>query len=285
MRKHLPFLIFALALPCLAQQRSTAPRFLQKSEVVNFIFQRHAAGKTVVFVSRDGKIYGMDSDSVISFEPEGRVVLGEFGAGIAGYGGTYQVAKDGSVSISLKGYRAKWPEMRFSNELGKMRLYAPKSGDGFVMGGRGGAVEMGGMRPFWPFFLVDGARTPQVTPVWSGGEVKMFISPQLPPDFKWGGSKASFRLNFTISPEGKASVSKANSGPFEDNDWRTPSVKVAIQAVENWSFNPPLEDGKPVARSAALDFTLSRVEDSIRWIVQDNGKTLFDNVPGYPTAD
>lgn len=290
MQKYLLLLIFAIALPCNAQQRSAPPKFLQKSELVNFIAQRHAAGKTVVFVSRDGKMYGMDSDSVISFEPNGEVVLGEFGVGIAGYRGKYDVAKDGSVSVTLKGYRAKWPEMKFSNELGKMRLYAHKDGDGFVMGDRGGATEMKGMKRFWPFQLVDGARTPEVTPVWSGGEVKMFISPQLPLNFQWGGAKAGFRLDFTISPEGKASVEKhwaseVKGGQYDANDWRMPAVKAATQAVESWSFNPPAEDGKPVARSGRWDFTVSRFEDSVRWIVRDNWLTIFDNMPGTPTAE
>lgn len=286
MHKHL-LLIFAIALPCAAQQRSAPPKFLQKSEVVGFIAQRHAAGKTVVFVSRDGKMYGMDSDSVISFEADGKVVLGEFGAGIAGYRGTYEVAKDGSVSIVLKGYEAKWPVMKFSSEVGKMRLYAHKDGDGFVMGGRGGAVETGGMKRFWPFMLVDGARTPEVTPVWSGGEVKMFVSPQLPQDFQWQGKQAKFRLDFTISPEGKASVDKhwtseAKEGQYEASDWRMAAVKAAIQAVESWTFNPPAEDGKPVKRGESWNFTVSRVDDSIRWIIQDDVSKVFDNMPRRP---
>ncbi|MDZ4404592.1 hypothetical protein [Prosthecobacter sp.] len=286
MYKHL-LLIFAIALPCAAQQRSAPPKFLQRSEVVNFISQRHDAGKTVVFVSRDGKMYGMDSDSVISFEPDGKVVLGEYGVGIAGYRGTYQVAKDGSVSIALKGYVAKWPDMRFSNELGKMRLYAHKDGDGFVMGDRGGAFESGSMKRFWPFLLVDGGKTPEVTPVWSGGEVKMFVSPQLPQDFQWQGKQAKFRLDFTISPEGKASVEKhwtreLKGGQYEASDWRMHAVKAAIQAVESWTFNPPAEDGKLVDRRESWNFTVSNVDDSIRWIIQDDVSTVFDNMPRRP---
>lgn len=254
---------------------------------MNFISQRHASGKTVVFVSRDGKMYGMDSDAVISFELDGKVVLGEFGAGIAGYRGTYEVAKDGSVSIALKGYRSKWPKMKFSSEVGKMRLYAHKDGDGFVMGDRGGAVETGGMKRFWPFILVDGARTPEVTPVWAGGEVKMFISPQLTQDLQWQEKQAKFSLAFTISTEGKASVEKdpaneSKRGQDEASDWRMPAVQAAIQAVENWSFNPPTEDGKPVKRREVWNFTVSRVDDSIRWIIKDDTSTVFDNMPRLP---
>ena len=267
--------------------KSETPAFLKKAEVIKVVSERHAAGKTVVFQSRDGKFYGMDSDSVISLELEGNVIVGEYGYTYQGYRGKFQVADDGMISIVLKGYPGKWPEMMMTKERREIWLYAKNGDRGFVFGGRGGAVEMGDMKSFWPFRLVEVNSTPTVTPIWTGGDVRSFTSPELPQDFKWQGERISFRLDFILSPEGKASVEKhwtheVKSGKYGTGDWRLPAATSAIKAMEGWHFYPHRKDGKPVQMGRHWNFTLSRVGDMVRWVVQDDVVTVFDNMPREP---
>jgi len=147
----LPF--FAQAEP--EQAKADAPKFFSGAQVKTFVSGWLTAGKTVVFRSRDGKFYGMDSDSVVSLKKDNTAVVGEYGYAYQGYRGTYAVAADGVISISLKGYRGNWPDMKIAKEGDLIRLFSADGNGNFVFGGRAGGVETEEMKPFWPFRLVE----------------------------------------------------------------------------------------------------------------------------------
>jgi hypothetical protein len=288
-------LIFASLCLALAHGHAQAPAgpkpreplFMTDDEVGKFLESRFASGKPAVFQSRDGKHYGMDSDATLSLDANGEAILGEYGVAPMGYRGTYEVKKDGTIAINLKGYRGTWPEMRMARERDGVRLY-PKSGDrGLVFGNRGGAVETSGMKSFWPFRLVEGVGKPTVSPIYTGSHLQIFASPILPEDFAWHGDLVRFRLDFDLTEEGKAAVRKhytndVASNEFHGADWRIGVVKCATKAMESWKFAPMTQDGKPVKTGGSWNFILMRVDGEVRWIIQDDIMTVFDNMPRLP---
>ena len=116
----LPF--FVMAEP--EKAKAGSPEFFTGAQVKTYISERLTAGKTAVFRSRDGKFYGMDSDSVVSLEKNNTAVVGEYGYAYQGYRGTYVVAEDGVISISLKDYRGNWPDMKIAREGDLIRLFS-----------------------------------------------------------------------------------------------------------------------------------------------------------------
>ena len=265
------------------------PHFLIGVQVEKLISGRLDEGKTCVFHSRDGKFYGMDSDSVVSFEKERGAVVGEHGFAYQGYRGTYNVTKDGVISVALKGYRGNWPEMKLAKEGDLIRLYANDGKGNFVFGGRAGAVETEEMKPFWPFRLVETELSPGVTPIYTGGELKTFECPQIPDDFEWKGDLIRFRLDVDISKEGIPVVQKYWSqdgekienvvGQFANGDWRLPVVASAKATLEQWEFYPEKADGMPVPTNGFWHFDISLVDGMVRWVIVDNAVTVFDSMP------
>ncbi len=211
-------------------------------------------------------------------------MLGEFGYSYQGYGGSYAVQADGTITVELKAYPRKWPAMKMAREGKAVRLY-PLNGDNrFEFGGRAGAVETGHMKPFWPFRLVAAKSTPEVSPIWTNGTLRSFISPVLPEDFVWKGDKISFRIDFDLGPTGKAVLrqywtSDTSSGQYDKNDWRARAATCAITAARQWSFYPALSDGKPVPSGNNYEVEASRKDGAVRWRIQSGNRTIYDNMP------
>ncbi|MES2439900.1 MAG: hypothetical protein V4584_12560 [Verrucomicrobiota bacterium] len=277
-------IVCALAFPSAAEPEAkekaadAAPLvFLSKAEVSRLIADRSTAGKTCVFGSRDGKSYGMDSDSEVSLQLEGRAIIGEHGYTYQGYRGSYELEGDGTIVVTLKGYRGKWPEMKLAKTGDVLRLFAKDGDNGFVVGGRGGSVETDDMKPFWPFRLVETSSIPEVTPIPSGGGVKSFTSPTLPENFEWQGDRFEFGVRFTTLKDGRVLVKNHLS---DENDWRLPAVKAAIGAMQSWLFYPHREDGEPTEMGHGWNIKVSREDDQVRWVVTDEMlNTVFDSMP------
>ncbi|BCX48533.1 hypothetical protein HAHE_26010 [Haloferula helveola] len=113
------------------------------------------ANDLFTFVSRQGQLAGMDSDTAIIFRSDGTVTLSEMGMGSNDYSGKVVIQPDGIIDLHLPRYPGKWPSMRFERVGDSCFLHRVDGKTGFVFGGRSGAVTSGDMNPFWPFALLD----------------------------------------------------------------------------------------------------------------------------------
>ena len=82
------------------------------AEIDSFLAKRFSLSPRAVFVSRAGEFAGRDSDSIISFERNNGVILGEYGFAYQGYRGSYEVEQGGSIHLHLMGRAAAWPPMK-----------------------------------------------------------------------------------------------------------------------------------------------------------------------------
>jgi hypothetical protein len=130
---------------------ANAERLFNVKEVVD---KAISTSKSLVFLSWNGKWIGTDCDTEIEFFPDHSVVLTEFGVGVEKFKGSYSISSESVITLSLSGYRAKWPGTRVWKD-GKDLLLAPSDGsNNFIFGERGGATLMGD-GTFWPFRQVE----------------------------------------------------------------------------------------------------------------------------------
>ena len=142
----LVFMLSACATPRPAPPIHTS--HLNRVEVLSHI-AAHPAG--VTFVSRNGRMYGMDSDARITLTANNFTEVTEFGYAPQSYQGTYSVDASGAIHVSLRHYTAKWPSMYLYTDKRGAILHPTDQDPSFRMGGRAGAVESSEMAPYWPF--------------------------------------------------------------------------------------------------------------------------------------
>jgi hypothetical protein len=116
--------------------------------------------KELSFISRDGKLYRMDSDSEIVLTTNHLVKVVEYGYGLKEYTGQYTVDTNGVISLTLKRYHSSWPRMALWVSGASYYLHPISGRFGFTMGDRAGAYQTPAMKPFWPFKLVERRSTP-----------------------------------------------------------------------------------------------------------------------------
>jgi hypothetical protein len=134
-----------------AQPKTVLPEKWQDKATAAKWLSEHAG--SAVFVSRGGRMYGMDSDAVVAFPKNGGVEVTEFGVAPATYRGTYVVDDADQIRLTLEGYKAEWPLMHlYTSERDAWLMRCDKKA-GFDMGDRGGATETGTMASYWPFRL------------------------------------------------------------------------------------------------------------------------------------
>jgi len=110
--------------------------------------------KELSFISRDGKLCGMDSDSEIVLTTNHLVKVVEYGYAVQEYTGQYTIDTNGVISLTLKRYRSSWPKMALWVAGASYYLHPISGRSGFTMGDRAGATQTPDMKPFWPFKLV-----------------------------------------------------------------------------------------------------------------------------------
>ncbi len=110
---------------------------------------------SVTFRSRSGNMYGVDSDSELTFFSDGKVEMAEYGYGLKYYYGNYTILNDKSILLSLINYPGIWPIMKMAVCDKEVYLYAQSGKNGLELGGRGGSVETTEMKPFWPFKMIQ----------------------------------------------------------------------------------------------------------------------------------
>jgi hypothetical protein len=105
----------------------------------------------VTFRAWNGKRVGMDADTEITFLPEQRVHMTEYGYGVYSYEGSYRIDANGEVTSKFEGFGHEWPVMLLQQDSTSLLLRPKDPKTGFVMGNRGGAVIQGGRGTYWPF--------------------------------------------------------------------------------------------------------------------------------------
>src|SRR6478735_8846499 len=120
---------------------------LNRSDVLNHI---SAQPSGVTFVSRNGHMYGMDSDATITLTKNNQTEVTEFGYAPQTYNGTYTVDASGAIHVALRHYPAKWPSMYLYTDKRGAILHPADQDPSFRMGGRAGAVTSSRMSPYWP---------------------------------------------------------------------------------------------------------------------------------------
>ena len=103
------------------------------------------------FVSRNGRLYGMDSDAEITLRSDKQVEVTEDGYARQTYKGTLSVDVDGSIHLVLADYAAQWPVMYLYRKSKGSFLFPADKDPAFRMGARAGAAVTPGMAPYWPF--------------------------------------------------------------------------------------------------------------------------------------
>jgi hypothetical protein len=265
-------------------------RELTYDQVISLLAANLQKSPPETFISRSGKLYGMDSDTLLSFRANNEVVLGEYGFGYIGYRGTYSVAADGVITLDLKRYPkdTKWPAMKIVSDGTSHWLHPITKNNGFIMGGRGGATEFGDMKPFWPFKLVKSDVVPEVSPILTWPVLKYFQSPTLPDDFKWEGDSMEFRLDYFVNEDGTVTYKNhfahdSESRTYAADDWRHPAVFAVSEALKVWTFSPWLSDGKPIGMGNHVDVKLRRVDGDVHWVISEDQNIIYDNMP-YETS-
>lgn len=259
-------------------KKAGSPKILSGNEINRVLSERFSKNKKVVFHSRDGMLYGMDSDSVISLEKDNRVIVGEYGYTYQGYRGNYSVSDHGVIKITLEGYRGKWPYMKMAANEKIIRLYEVDGDSSIVFGGRSGSFETSDMKPFWPFRLVDTDSSPHVTAIWSGGNILFFRSPTLPKNFKWKEDRIEFRVDFMTLKDGRIQIEKYWPD-FDKNDWRHSVAESVIDTMKSWVFNPFRKDGEPTEVGQGWNIDIRKNKDQVRWLIKDDVFTVYDNIP------
>jgi len=151
MRRFIAFLQLVLLVSACTTRRSVPPTFISHLSCAEVLTHIAAHSSGITFTSRNGRMYGMDSDAKITLRGNNQTELTEFGFAPQTYHGTYSVDSSGAIRVSLRNYPSKWPSMYLYNDKQGAILYPVDQDPSFRMGGRAGAVTSSDMAPYWPF--------------------------------------------------------------------------------------------------------------------------------------
>jgi hypothetical protein len=98
----------------------------------------------------------MDSDTELTFFPKNAVHMFEWGYTLIRYTGKYELGPGGRITVQLKAFRERWPEMLLDRDTNSLLLRPADPAQGFVMGTRGGAYVPGDQGSYWPFRMLTG---------------------------------------------------------------------------------------------------------------------------------
>ena len=100
------------------------------------------------FKSWNGNLKGLDSDAVLRFYTDSRVVLEDMGISVLRYEGSYALKSGGAITIRLEGYRWNWPDMILRRDGGDLILNRV---DGVTSWPIEAVPSDAGIEGFWPF--------------------------------------------------------------------------------------------------------------------------------------
>jgi len=110
---------------------------------------------SITFRSWNGQALRMDSDTELTFYPDGSVHMFEWGFGLMAYSGSYRYP-DGRVIVSFQEFEHGWPVMVIDRDEASLLLRPKDPHQEFVMGNRAGATLPGGKGSYWPFRMLTG---------------------------------------------------------------------------------------------------------------------------------
>lgn len=274
------------------------PPCLTQLEVKEFIAKRIESHGRAVFVSRSGEMMGMDSDSIISFEADGKLVLEEFGFVHKGYGGKYNVSKHGTLIPDLDNYGHDWPFMRlYKQNTDYFLAPAFQSENRFIFGNRGGSVTSSEFPSFWPFKLTEKKTEPHISKPTDHLQIAHFAAPKIPHDFKWVEKQIELSFDLVISNTGQTSIKKAQTSEVQEpdsngdislvtkeidqSDWRFAIVQAFEKAAAAWRLYPMEHDGKKYAdQNQSVYLTIEKLANGRIHILQDGPSYFgYDNMP------
>lgn len=105
---------------------------------------------SLVFGSRLGQMKGQDSDTTIELKDGGKVVVMEYILAETGYYGFYSIDPNGIITVSLKNYPNKWPDMFTTLEKTSFLLHRE---DGITASSKE-AQQYAEFANVWPFALL-----------------------------------------------------------------------------------------------------------------------------------
>lgn len=257
---------------------------LTRSDAIGALEGLIVKNQRAKFVSRDGTCYCVDSDTIISFEENNTVILGEYGYTYVGYSGTYEISEDGILSLNLPAYPKIWPKMQMSFDGQDYRLHTTDKDNSFILGGRSGAAVSSDMKPFWPFRLISDTTAIRRSPVRRTEVLASFCNPYLSSDVRWLDDRISFRIELWVNEDGSTKVEGClidgvSHKQLPVEDWRLLLVDAALSAVKKWNFLPYLVDGNPSKTMRGYTFSASKKEGSVWWVIKDVHGIIFDNIP------
>ena len=121
------------------------------AEINNRLVNRN----NLLFRSRSGVAYRMDSDTEILLSVDGRVELTEYGYAVMQFDGEYLVGTNGAISLQMPQYKRSWPSMKLFKKDADLYLFPDTNSQGFIFGMRAAATQTPSMNDFWPFKLIE----------------------------------------------------------------------------------------------------------------------------------
>jgi hypothetical protein len=142
---------FFLIILMLSLSISYASGTKQEGTVVPALKDLIAKEGSVTFRSWNGKLFGRDSDTDITFLPEHRVRMIEYGYVMNSYDGTYVLDTNGEVRTKFDHFGHEWPVMILQQDSVSLLLRPKDPRTGFQMGHRIGATILEDQGTYWPF--------------------------------------------------------------------------------------------------------------------------------------
>jgi hypothetical protein len=124
-----------------------APKTAEVDPVQVFVAAINEKGD-LAFESWNGKLKGVDSDSILHFRKDSKVELEDRGIGIQYFRGSYALDPGGRITISLNGYNWKWPAMLLRHDGEDLVLYRE---DGVTTWPIEASNPDASIEGFWPF--------------------------------------------------------------------------------------------------------------------------------------
>ena len=142
-------IVFLIVVGC--EQTTSDQGSANPPTVFSDLNDRIAKDGLITFRSWSGKLLRMDSDTEITFLPEQRVHMTEYGYVVNSYEGSYGIDASGEVTAKFEGFRHEWPVMLLQQDSTSLLLRPKDARISFVMGNRGGATIPGDQGSYWPF--------------------------------------------------------------------------------------------------------------------------------------